>query len=341
MAWNDFYITPTGSDLNSGSTLDNASLFTYAGGTFVRATGVFTVASGNPLTDGVAEGDYVSIYTTATPAVHQTIAKVLSRDATTITVDYTTYKIGPFTNVSEGAGLTTCKVGGAWATMAVGTNIFVTQTMTMNARINIKAGTYANTTTSAYASASGTTAFPIWWRGYKDTITAGVGDRDTAGGTRVAGTDIPLITFTTGHMVVGGSYQLFTNIDFVSGYNAATSGTVSLAGAKTDMIRCRMENTAAHANGTAINSGSAAPHHLIGCRIKSTQTATEALTVSYPTYLLGCHIIGGISALHNTGTCIMDHCIIEGFTTNGINCAITTQASAFVNTRSIAPPEVR
>src|SRR5690606_30077270 len=114
MAFTEFYIQSTGSDLNAGSTTADAASLTYAGGTFVRATGVFTVASGDPVADGVVVGDWVSIYTTAGATTTKYVAQVTARDATTITTS-TTAKYGANTNVSESAGATTLKVGGAHA----------------------------------------------------------------------------------------------------------------------------------------------------------------------------------------------------------------------------------
>lgn len=55
MAFKEFYCNSSGSNLNAGDGT-GAATATYAAGTFVRSTGVFTVASGNPVTDGVAVG---------------------------------------------------------------------------------------------------------------------------------------------------------------------------------------------------------------------------------------------------------------------------------------------
>ena len=113
-AYTEYYVQTTGSNLNAGSTATDAAAFTYAGGTFVRATGVYTVASGNPLTDGVAVGDEASIYTTAGATQPGVVGRVTARDATTITIN-TTDISGATANVSEGAAASTLKIGGAWA----------------------------------------------------------------------------------------------------------------------------------------------------------------------------------------------------------------------------------
>ncbi len=87
MAFTEFYVQTTGSNLNAGSTADNAAPFTYAAGTFVQSTRVFTVASGNPQSDGVTVGMFASIYTTAGATVATFVGRVSAVDATTITVD--------------------------------------------------------------------------------------------------------------------------------------------------------------------------------------------------------------------------------------------------------------
>jgi hypothetical protein len=179
MAFTEFYVQTSGSNLNAGSTADDAAPYSYAGGTFVRATGVFTPASGNPQTDGVAVGMFASIFTTAGATVAKFVARVTARDATTITVS-TTAKSGAATDVSEGAGEATCKVGGAWAGPSGAVLFpltFATSTL-MEAtgnppRVNIKSGTtYSVTATVAFASPNVMT-----WQGY--TTTVGDGGRAT------------------------------------------------------------------------------------------------------------------------------------------------------------------
>jgi hypothetical protein len=68
VAYTEFCCRSGGSNLNAGTRTGNTTVpgtaadFTYAGGSWVSGTGVFTVASGNPQSDGVAVGDFVSIY---------------------------------------------------------------------------------------------------------------------------------------------------------------------------------------------------------------------------------------------------------------------------------------
>lgn len=67
-SFTEFCCRSGGSNLNAGTRTGNTTVpgtsanFTYASGSWVSGTGVFTVASGNPQSDGVAVGDFVSVY---------------------------------------------------------------------------------------------------------------------------------------------------------------------------------------------------------------------------------------------------------------------------------------
>lgn len=111
MAFTEFYCNAsTGSNLNAGSTENGTAAFTYASGNWVAATGVFTVASGNPSSDGVAVGDFASVYANGS-TVTGFVGRVTARDATTITVSLTA-KGG--TAPADGTGNRTLKIGGVW-----------------------------------------------------------------------------------------------------------------------------------------------------------------------------------------------------------------------------------
>ena len=180
MAFTEFYAQTTGDNLNAGSTTSDAAAFTYAGGTFVRATGVFTVASGNPSSDGVAVGDFASIYTTAGATVATFVGRVTARDATTITVSLSAIA-GATSTVSETAAAATCKVGGAWkgpnGTVAF-PFAFATSTMTNSSgdvpRVNFKSGTYSPTSAMTHNLAG-----PVVFEGYYSTV----GDNSLNGST--------------------------------------------------------------------------------------------------------------------------------------------------------------
>ena len=117
MAFTNFCCRSGGSNLNAGTLTGDttepgtAASFTYASGSWVQSTGVFTVASGDPSTDGVAVGDFASVYPDAA-TVTPFVGRITARDATTITVSLSA-KSG--TAPANGTLDTTIKVGGAWA----------------------------------------------------------------------------------------------------------------------------------------------------------------------------------------------------------------------------------
>lgn len=114
--YTNFCCRSGGSNLNAGTRTGDTTVpgtaanLTYASGNWVSATGVFTVASGDPVADGVVAGDFASVY--ADGATETTlIGRVTARTTTTITVS-TTAKTGTTT---DGTGNRTLKIGGAWA----------------------------------------------------------------------------------------------------------------------------------------------------------------------------------------------------------------------------------
>ena len=109
MPFTEFFCHPTnGSNLNAGST--EGSPLTYAAGSWVASTGVFTVASGNPVTDGVAVGHFASVFATgATVGVF--VGRVTARTSTTVTVSLSA-KAG--TAPIDGTGTRELRVGGPW-----------------------------------------------------------------------------------------------------------------------------------------------------------------------------------------------------------------------------------
>jgi hypothetical protein len=116
VAYVNFCCRSGGSNLNAGTLRGDATVpgtsasFTYASGSWVAGTYVFTVASGNPSSDGVAVGDFASVYPDAA-TVTPFVAKVTAVSSTTITVS-STVKAG--TPPVDGTTNTTLKIGGAW-----------------------------------------------------------------------------------------------------------------------------------------------------------------------------------------------------------------------------------
>lgn len=115
MTFTNFCCRSGGSNLNAGTRTGDTTVpgtsadVTYPNGNW-NGTDVFTVASGNPLSDGVAVGDFASVY--ADGATTTTlIGRVTDRTSTTITLS-TTAKSG---STGSGTGNRTLKIGGAWS----------------------------------------------------------------------------------------------------------------------------------------------------------------------------------------------------------------------------------
>jgi hypothetical protein len=253
MAYTEFYVQQTGSNLNAGSTNDNAALQTYAGGTFVRGTGVFTVASGNPTSDGVTVGTFASIYTTAGATVATCVGRITARDATTITIS-TTVLAGAVANVSETAAAATCKVGGAWAGPS-GTTAFPFAFMTaalINTsgdppRVNIKGGTNYDITAEITHANNG----PIIWEGY----TSSVGDGGYAkffGDSATPATPFDMLTISgTGNTLRRLWFD--NNGGDGAGQNVGSNTLVDITGTSSRIERCRFTN--AYRSGLRVAGG--------------------------------------------------------------------------------------
>lgn len=154
-------------------------------------------------------------------------------------------------------------------------------------RLNVLAGTYANTSTSRTFAATGTTTAPIWWRGFK----AAIGDQD-ANNVAVAGTDIPSWTFTTGQLVASGAHHTFSNID-INGACVTSTGQVNASGTSVKWYRCRVQNTAANSNGLSLSTAAGAL--VAASYLKSTTTASKCINLAgSESILFGSTVTGGI-----------------------------------------------
>ena len=116
MAFTEFCCRSGGSNLNAGTRTGNSTEpgtsadLTYASGSWVASTGVFTIASGNPTSDGVAVGDFASVYADGA-SVTGFVGRVTARTSTTITVSLTA-RMGA--TPADGTSNRTLKIGGAW-----------------------------------------------------------------------------------------------------------------------------------------------------------------------------------------------------------------------------------
>lgn len=160
-------------------------------------------------------------------------------------------------------------------------------------RINVKAGTYANTTTSrtfGTGGGAGTTTAPKWWRGYKTAI----GDQDARPtAARTAGTDFPLLTFTSGVARVTDPHNWFSNIEFRA-TGAIENRLVGVTGSKIKFIRCRFDNQNANSVSYAFRAQDSADGlHCSECWFKATSTANNVVIAEERQIFDGCSFHGG------------------------------------------------
>lgn len=210
-------------------------------------------------------------------------------------------------SASAGGNGTTSATSGAnaaWANLGTAISGVGAGPASAPTRINIKAGTYANTTTSRAFNCAGTAVNPVWWRGYKATP----GDQDT-NAQAVAGTDIPLITFTTGQMTVTGVFQLFSNLHITS--QSITAGGAIATTAQAWFYAVRVENTAANAAAVASQFGAAS--FLVRCWFKATSSAPVVSLTAPTTNAFGCYFTGGSTGLsQGTSSANLYGCIFTG-----------------------------
>jgi hypothetical protein len=208
---------------------------------------------------------------------------------------------------ADGTNNTTNASTGAWTLAEAIANYAAGQ------RINVRAGTYANTTTSRTLATAGTTTAPIWWRGFNTTP----GDCDTD-----FSLTLPEITFTTGAFRITNSYQTVSNLKITASAN--TTGALHDDGGSTlgiHLDRLDVENTNAHATAYAFLTASSHMAVYSRCRFKATSTASAVCQCtsasSAPRFdFIGNHFEGGGTGL-NVSTGEFYRLIANIFNNNG------------------------
>ena len=200
--------------------------------------------------------------------------------------------------------------GDAWTLAEAITNVAAGN------RVNVIAGTYANTTTDRTLSTSGSTTAPIWWRGYNTAI----GDIESNNSLTK-----PAITFTTARLTTSGSYQIFSGLD-ISGART-TNSQVNSSGQHLWFHRCRIENTGANANSSAVTAGSNGEVFFDCCWFKATGTATQVVQSSIVARYWGCTFRGGgVGLTSDTGSFTdVCHCVFIDNGSHGINFNTTAR----------------
>ena len=241
----EFCCRAGGSNLNAGTLRGDstepgtAASFTYASGNWDNSTGVFTPASGNPSSDGVAVGDYVSVYADGS-TVTGFVGQVSAVDATTITVDLTDHFAG--TAPTTGTGDRTLRVGGAWQgpNGAEGFPFdFVTETMCDGSdiivRVNVKNDqTYSVTSTITLNSGLSWRVFQGYQTTYGDKNQALI--QGPASGTSFTLLDLPYNT-RSGNSLIDLHFDR-------NGDAAGANWGVQWGGgnSRNKVIRCRFSN---------------------------------------------------------------------------------------------------
>lgn len=198
--WSSFYVTPTGSKVNSGSTADDAALVTFVNGNWDASTGIF-IGIGADLS-AVTVGMFASIYVDGAE-ISAFVGRITAFNDTTdaVTVSLLT-KTG--TAPSTSATGRSMKIGGAWMGPSLNTltnvagfpfnfvNANLTNTSFEPVMVWIKGnadGSAAYTATNSFAHASNHVNFC----GYTNTI-GDAGIAVTSGFTN----PVPFNLFTVG-----------------------------------------------------------------------------------------------------------------------------------------------
>ncbi len=280
------------SNLNSGSTCSDvgggsdAAIYTSTAGNF-DGTSVFTPTDGSTPASTVSVGMYAALYNTGDAAC-RAIAQITTVAAGVngaITVS-TTIKYGTVPTVNSGSRA--IKVGGALADLGIVVAAGALGVAVANPQdtiLNVKAGTYANTTTARAFGVLGSNTTKFLIRGYKTTP----GDQDS-NNLAVAGTDIPSFTFTTVGMT------LTQQLDMASvNVTSARAGATLTLGTQCKIYRVRATNTNAISSGVAVSYGQNCVS--VGCNFTVTSTATTVVSANTSLSFDGCTFAGGAGGI--------------------------------------------
>lgn len=376
MSYVDFCCRSGGNNLNAGTRTGDSTIpgttadFTYASGTWVAGTGVFTVASGDPAADGVAVGDYASVYADgATEAVF--IGQVTARNSTTITVSLTV-KMG--TAPTDGTSNRTLKIGGAWAGPVAG-SIFpfglIDITVQANANdilcVNMKSDVTASVTFTFTVSKAGPYQVSGFGSTYRDkagkwTLSGATSGASyvplTVSGARAHWTDMIIVnngaTGTAGGLVASGGRTLLERISVsaIRGigisatsvakliecetYNCNTSNTANLSGFSSSsnctFIRCYShDHSGANANGFGL-TGSNVVCSLIDCIAESNGKSGLLINGGAVVAVCGCDFYGNVNGILNESAGAFAEVMNSNFVLNSTyGVRLTTQAAIMLH----------
>lgn len=234
MAFTNFCCRSGGSNLNAGTrtgdtTEPGTTAFkTYVSGTWVQSTRTFTPAGGaNPTTDGIAVGDFVSVYPDAA-TVSPYVARITTVGATTFVTSASAFA---GTAPVDGALVTSASIGGAWKGPNAAEQFpfnFVTSVLTNASanipRVNLKNDAQYNVT----AAINHTLLGPVFWEGYT-TAYGDLGRATIDGGT--SGASYVLCTLS-------GNRGEILDIIFANNGATGSAGGVVISGTYVASRRC-------------------------------------------------------------------------------------------------------
>jgi hypothetical protein len=296
MAFTEFCCRSGGSNLNAGTRTGNSTEpgtsadLTYASGSWVNATRVFTVASGNPVTDGVAIGDYVAIDTGGATAAM--VARVTAVSSTTITLNST------FAGANPANGTYTLRVGGAWKGPN-GTDSFpfnlanlasITNTSLYIVRCNLKNDATYNITASIAINftAVANMVYSGYATSYGDCFCAVID-----GGT--SGASYSLLTTGTGSRWAAFSYLHLQNNGATGTADAIILSGVNAGSTTFDHV------TVSDVRGSGFTCGSAGAYVLSDCEAYNCNQSNTANKGGFSVVSAGVSLIRPV-AHHNTGS---------------------------------------
>ena len=181
-------------------------------------------------------------------------------------------------------------------------------------RVNVRAGTYSNTTNTRTSAVAGTVTAPIWFRGFN--TTPGDCDVDPT-------LARPELTFTTGYLRVNGAFHIYSNLNVTGA--STTVGVIRVdLGADVIIDRCKLENTAEATGANAIAAGNRGK--ISRCYLKSTTTANSiAATTASEQLFFGCVFDGGNVGILQSGQSLsVKNCVFRGQSNYGIHLSAAT-----------------
>lgn len=335
MPFLEFCCRSGGSNLNAGTRTGNstepgtAAFKTYVSGTWVQATRTFTPAGGaNPTADGIAVGDFVSIYPDAA-TVSPYIARITTVGATTF-VTSATISIG--TAPVDGALVTSASIGGAWkgpnGAEAFPLNIFSEAlVVTNNPRLNMK-------NDAAYSISAAITNSQTGWvlQGYTTSFGDGGRANIDGGGNNIT----PLYTASGANCIIRN--MIFSNVTVAAG----TGTGLRIAASRISVVGCVVHDV------RGIGYLSDVASQFVECEAYNCNLSNTAATAGFKCADAGCIYIrciahdNGASGTNSPGfnatlapvswiNCISDTNFGPGFSVNAVGSNLLSGCNAYAN----------